>query len=90
MRPEELAALKFSRHARETMAARNVSPARAVEILRRPQVVEPHGGARRYVRDGVVVVVAPGDRNPDDLVVLTVLLRERSNWTSSQMARRVA
>lgn len=63
-----------SKHALTTMVARGVTWPEVVEAYRNPQVVEPHKGQRRYVRDGIAVVVAP------DGAVVTVLLRSSAQW----------
>jgi hypothetical protein len=77
--------LKISAHGWRAMAARDVSPEEVVEILRRPEVVEPHDGRRRFVGKGLAVVVAGDDLSP---VVVTVLLRERRQWTSADARAR--
>lgn len=79
-------AIRLTRHAREVMAARGVTFDEIAEVLARPEIVEPHQGKRRFVRDGVVVVVAEGHRG--EKVVVTVLFRRSEQWTSEDMRRR--
>jgi hypothetical protein len=82
MTREEAARIRISRHALRAMTDRGVEVEDLVEALLRPEVVEPHEGRLRFVRDGVAFVVAPGP------VLVTVLLRERRQWTNSDARSR--
>jgi hypothetical protein len=76
--------LSPSRHALAHMEARGVTWAEVVETCQRPHVVEPHQGRRRFVRDGLAVVVA------EDGTVVTVLLRASAQWTDGDARARTA
>lgn len=80
-----LANLKISAHGWAAMEKRDVSPEEVVAILRRPEVVETHEGKRRFVGEGLALVVAGTDDRP---VLVTVLLRERRQWTSADARNR--
>lgn len=73
---------RFSGHALEVMEARNVSPEAVGAAIREPDVVEPHQGRRRFVKGDLVVVVGP------DGVIVTVLLRDRAEWTAKDCRAR--
>lgn len=79
---EDLRHLRCSRHALDTMRRRDISPEEVADVLLRPQVVEPHRGRYRYVRDGLTVVLAK------DLTIITVLLRSGSQWTDADARNR--
>lgn len=77
--------LVVTRHAIRVMAERGVEIEEVVEILRFPSVVEPHDGKRRFVGNGLALVIAGDDEEP---VLVTVLLRERRQWTNEDARRR--
>lgn len=69
----------FTNHARDVMRDRGVTYSDVMVTIREPQIVEPHDGARRFIRHGLVAVVS------DDGAVITLLWRRREQWTSAQM-----
>jgi hypothetical protein len=87
MNHSDIRSLKITRHAREQMHAREVSFAEVVSALAEPDVVEPHKGARRFVRGELVLVVIE-DEATDRPVLITVLWRRPERWTSAQMRGR--
>lgn len=80
-----LSTLKVTGHARTAMRDRDVRPEEVIAVLREPEVVEAHEGRERYVRRGLVAVVAWEGPVP---VLVTVLLREGRQWTDSDARRR--
>lgn len=83
----DLENLRVTSHAAAKLRERAVPTAALMRTLRHPCVVEPsRRGQRRFVGDhGLVAVVAGGDAEP---VLVTVLLRESTRWTSEQAATR--
>ena len=77
--------LKFTQHAVRAMGERGVEVEEIAEILRRPEIVEPHAGKRRFIGHGLAIVVAGPDSNP---VVVTVLLRRGGQWTNEDARKR--
>lgn len=77
----------FSRHARESMAARRVTFAEVKDVIRNYEIGEPHDGARRYVKGDLVAVVREW---PNAKMVLTVLWRRPEQWTSEEMVEQRA
>lgn len=77
--------LGFSDHAREAMNARRVSREEVLDIVRHPEIVEPSGRQRRFVKDGLVVVLGPNGRRWE---VVTVLLRQPDQWTNEDARKR--
>ncbi len=84
----EIAEIRLTRHAREQMVARDVTPEEVGEAILRADVVEPSRGARRFVKGDLVVVVAPDARRRGRYVVVTVLLRSAEDWTDEDVRRR--
>jgi hypothetical protein len=82
MTREEAARIRLSAHALDAMARRGVEVEDLVDALLRPEVVEPNDGRVRFVRDGMAYVVAPGP------VLVTVLLRERRQWSDGDALER--
>lgn len=82
---DELAGIRLSRHARDVMRRRRVDPEDVADVLLEPDVTEPHGAARRYVRGPLAVVLATDPRP----VVVTVLLRSGAAWTDADARGRV-
>jgi len=80
-----LSNLRITRHAVGVMGERGVEVEEIVEILRRPDVVEPHDGKRRFVGHGLALVIAGDDERP---VLVTVLLRRRDQWTNADARKR--
>lgn len=80
-----LATLKVTPHARTAMRDRDVRPEEVIAVLREPEIVEQHEGRERYVRRGLVAVVAWDGAVP---VLVTVLLREGRQWTDGDARRR--
>lgn len=70
----DLLAARISRHARETMARRNVTEADAAKVLLQGSA-HSHKGLLRYVLGDLCVVWAPADK-----VVVTVLLFTEEVW----------
>lgn len=78
--------LKFSAHAVTAMAERDVEVETIAAILVRPDIVEAQPGhRRRFVGQGLAIVVAGDDENP---VVVTVLLRREEQWTDQDVRDR--
>ena len=77
--------LRITRHAVRAMGERGVEIEEVAEILKRPSIVEPHDGKRRFVGNGLALVIAGPDEAP---VLVTVLLRERRQWTDEDARRR--
>lgn len=78
--------LTVAAHAFKAAAARGVEIEEIVEILRRPEIVEPQDdGRRRFVGKGLALVVAGTDDRP---VLVTVLLRRRDQWTDEDARKR--
>jgi len=82
---QTLSTLKVTAHARLAMRERDVRPEEVIAVLRDPQVVEPHEGRERYVRNGLVAVIVWEGERP---VLVTVLLRKRETWTNADARRR--
>lgn len=79
---DELRRVRFTHHALTVMKRRDISPEEVANALADPQIVEPHQGKRRFVRDGLAVVVAP------DLAIVTILLRSSVQWTDADARAR--
>lgn len=81
--------LVVTNHAAAKLREREVDTACLMRTLRYPRVVEPsRQGQRRFVGDrGLVAVVAGTEEEP---VLVTILLREQTQWTSEQAAARFA
>lgn len=88
MERDRLARLVFTTHALRAMAAREVEVEDVVDAILRPDVVEPHEGRVRYVKDGIAYVVAPLDGKRDRPVLVTVLLRTGRQWTDADARTR--
>ncbi|MGX4690750.1 DUF4258 domain-containing protein [Streptomyces sp. JNUCC 63] len=82
MTDEELLTLRITPHFLDVIARRDISPAEVADCLRRPDIVEPHDGRRRFVRGRIAVVVAA------DGALVTALLRDRAHWTDADARNR--
>lgn len=69
-------------HFLAAMRARDIDAAEVADCLRRPDIIEPHEGRRRYVKNGLVVVVA------HDGALVTALLRSRETWDNAAVRAR--
>lgn len=69
--------LRCTPHLLAKLRERDIAPEEVAECLRRPDVIEPHMGRRRFVRGSLVVVVA------HDGALITVLIRSRTAWDST-------
>lgn len=81
----------LSGHAREKMIERGVTFQEIEDVIRYPEIVTPDSygpGRRKFMRGDITVVVAPGARDPEALVVVTVLWFKQEQWTSEQMRDR--
>jgi hypothetical protein len=88
MTPEELRNVRFTWHAAEVMADRNVTQAQVADVLMHPEIVEPHRGKRRFIKGELVVVLADDDRRRGFYAIVTVLWRRPEAWTSADMRQR--
>lgn len=77
--------VRFTRHALSVMKSRDVTPEEVIEIIRNPDVTEPSEGQRRYVANGLAVAV---DVRYNPYVVITVLMRNREQWTNENVRTR--
>lgn len=78
--------LTVTAHFRDAAARRGVEVDEIVEILKDPWIVEPQSdGRRRFVRNGLAIVVAGPDARP---VLVTVLLRRGEQWDDAAARRR--
>lgn len=78
----DLPSIRFSRHAREVMAERQITEVEVARVLVRGSS-HPHKGLQRYVLDKLCVVFAPEDR-----VIVTVLLFTEDTWTNDDARKR--
>lgn len=72
-------------HARAAMKNRKVSFDQLVDIIKTPDIIEPHKGNERYVKGDLCVVVA---RQGSRRIVITILLRHQDKWTDDDVANR--
>lgn len=77
--------VKLSRHALAAMRARAIEPEDVGDVLRDPELTEPHEGAVRYVRGPLCAVVGITDGVAH---VITVLLRDADAWTDVDCRNR--
>lgn len=77
--------IKITKHAFSVMAKRDIDADDIADALRRPEVVEEHEGKLRFTKNGVCVVVAEEN---GAATVVTVLLRERDQWTDADCRGR--
>ncbi len=77
--------IRLPEHARDVMKRRQVSFEQLVEIISNPDIIEPHQGKRRYVKDNLCVVVASSLHGK---VVITILLRKNDSWTDNDARNR--
>lgn len=78
--------VRLTRHALDVMRSRDVEPEEVADVLRTPEIVEPHKGDRRFVRGPLAVVVR--DLADGTALVLTVLLRSGARWTDADARAR--
>ncbi|WP_067201225.1 DUF4258 domain-containing protein [Microbacterium sp. XT11] len=79
---KDLLDIRFSRHAREVMARRDISEVEVARTLVRGSS-HPHQGLRRYVLGDLCVVFDPESR-----VIVTVLLFSQEQWTDEDARNR--
>lgn len=77
--------LRLTNHAREVMKRRNISWDELVEVIERPDIIEPHQGKKRYVKGKLCVVVAPSLHGK---VIVTILLRDQNQWSDEDVRKR--
>ncbi|MDR6868767.1 hypothetical protein J2Y69_003391 [Microbacterium resistens] len=79
---EDLPRFRFSRHAREVMARRQVAEVEVARALVRGSS-HTHDGLQRYVHAGLCVVV---DLSAE--VIVTILLARSDQWTDEDARNR--
>lgn len=85
--------VEYTRHAIDTMARREITPAQVIHVLRDWEnrwsthwhQGKWHPNRAMYQGQEIALVV---DEHPDRLVVITVLLREVRQWNDEDARRR--
>ncbi|WP_336628490.1 MULTISPECIES: hypothetical protein [unclassified Microbacterium] len=79
---EDLPRFRFSRHAREVMARRQIAEVEVARALVRGSS-HPHEGLQRYIHGGLCVVVDLAAE-----VIVTILLARADQWTDEDARNR--
>lgn len=80
--------LHYSVHALEVCRRRGVSRETVTKMIADPEVTQQaKDGRTRYWRGNLCAVVAQ-DEGSDNLILVTVLLRQEDEWTDEDVAER--
>lgn len=87
-RPYTWDELWFTQHSRNMMRARDITPQQVFDIMLDPEIIENQEGRLRFVRRGLVVVLGSKKHRHNNWPIVTVLLRERKQWTDKDVRER--